>query len=327
MTLSSYEVTHGKRQQNGQAVRPLTQALGWFSIGLGLAECTAPRAMARLVGVADDRDNLAVLQTAGLRELASGIGILTTQQPKALLWGRFAGDVMDLLLLAGASKSAENDRTRLSAAAAAVLGVTALDLAGALALDGGSSQAQLHGLMERALPSSVSHGVHVKTAVTINRPRAEVYAFWRQLDNLPRFMSHLERVDVIDNIRSHWKAKAPLGLTVEWDANVVSDVPHEQISWKSADDAKVPNAGSVRFRDAEGGRGTEVLVELAYHPPGAGLGSAFAKLFGEEPSQQVRGDLRRFKQVMETGEVVHSDASVHRGMHPGRPALRAEVRT
>jgi uncharacterized membrane protein len=279
--------------------------------------------MARMLGVAADRDNTAVLQAAGLRELASGIGILSTPNPKSLLWGRFAGDVMDLLLLAGASSREHNDRKRLSMAAGAVLGVTALDLIGALSDDGVATR----GMIERILPASVTHGVHVKTAVTVNRARPEVYAFWRQIDNLPRFMSHLESVTVVDNVRSRWKAKAPLGGTVEWDADIISDVLHEQISWKSTPDADIPNAGSVRFRDADGGRGTEVRVELAYHPPAAALGATFAKLFGEEPGQQVRGDLRRFKQVMEVGEVVHSDASVHHGMHPGRPARREGVRT
>jgi uncharacterized membrane protein len=300
MSLSSYEAARAPRRTR---VKPLATGLGWFSIGLGLAELTAPRTMARMLGVCDDRDNRAVLQGAGLRELATGIGILSTPNPESLLWSRFAGDVMDLLLLAGASRQPHNDRSRLSMAAGAVLGVTALDLIGALAQDE-RSLPSLHGMVERALPSSVAHGVHVKTAVTVNRPRPEVYAFWRQLDNLPRFMSHLESVTVVDNVRSHWKAKAPLGLTVEWDADLISDVLHEQISWKSTANADIPNAGSVRFRDATGGRGTEVLVELAYHPPVAALGAALAKLFGEEPSQQVRDDLRRFKQVMELGSVL-----------------------
>jgi uncharacterized membrane protein len=112
---------------------------------------------------------------------------------------------------------------------------------------------------------------------------------------------------------------APLGTTVEWTAQIVEDRPNELISWRSTDDAKVSNAGTVRFTKAPGGRGTEVHLELRYDPPAGAVGATIAKLMGQEPSQQVDGDLRRFKQVMETGEVVHSDASIHATPHPARP--------
>jgi uncharacterized membrane protein len=132
-------------------------------------------------------------------------------------------------------------------------------------------------------------------------------------------MAHLESVQVLDDRRSHWKAKAPAGTTVEWDAETIEDRPNELIAWRSLPDATVPNSGTVRFKDAPGDRGTEVLVQLSYQPPGGKVGALIAKLFGEEPKQQVKGDLRRFKQVMETGEIVHSDASIHRGPHPAYP--------
>ena len=155
--------------------------------------------------------------------------------------------------------------------------------------------------------------------MTINRSPEEIYHFWRDFQNLPRFMDHLESVDVLDERRSHWRAKAPAGKTVEWDAEIIEDRPNELIAWRSLENADVPNTGSVRFVPAPGGRGTEVHVELKYDPPGGAVGVAIAKLFGEEPNQQVATDLRRFKQVMETGEVVQSDASIHRGPHPARP--------
>jgi uncharacterized membrane protein len=159
----------------------------------------------------------------------------------------------------------------------------------------------------------------VTEAITINRSRNEVYGFWQNFENFPRFMAHLESVQVIDQRRSHWRAKAPGGTTVEWDAEMVEDRPNELITWRSLPDSEVPNSGSVRFRDAPGSRGTEVIVELRYQPPGGRLGALLAKLFGKEPSQQVKGDLRRLKQVMEIGEIVHSDASIHRGLHPAQP--------
>jgi uncharacterized membrane protein len=106
---------------------------------------------------------------------------------------------------------------------------------------------------------------------------------------------------------------------VEWEAETVEDRPNELIAWRSLPDASIPNSGTIRFKDAPGDRGTEIHVELRYQPPGGKLGSLIAKLFGEEPDQQVKGDLRRFKQVMETGEIVHSDSSIHSGMHPAQP--------
>jgi uncharacterized membrane protein len=142
----------------------------------------------------------------------------------------------------------------------------------------------------------------VEHTVVIRRPREELYRFWRNLENLPRVMSHLERVRVLSPERSHWTAKAPAGRAVEWDAVIINEIENELIAWKSVEDADVPNAGSVHFADAPRGRGTEVTVVLEYEPPAGGLGAAVAKLFGEEPDVQVRDDLRRFKQTMESGD-------------------------
>lgn len=145
-------------------------------------------------------------------------------------------------------------------------------------------------------------GVKIAEAVTINKPAAELYRHWRDLANLPRIMSHLESVTA-NGERSHWVAKAPLGRKVEWDAEIVNDKPDELIAWRSLEGADVPNAGSVQFRPAPGNRGTEVIVTLKYDPPLGQLGGAIAWLAGEEPSVQVRDDLRRLRQLMETGEV------------------------
>ncbi|HEX6500595.1 MAG TPA: SRPBCC family protein, partial [Micromonosporaceae bacterium] len=169
-------------------------------------------------------------------------------------------------------------------------------------------------------------------AITVRRPRAEVYAFWRDLENLPGFMTHVRSVRVVDERRSLWVAGGPAGRTVAWEAHVVEDRPGELVSWRSAGGAAVRGGGLVRFADAPGGRGTEVRVELRYDPPGGTVGAAFAWLFGEHPEQQLRDDLRRFKQVMETGEVVRSDgapggkrARAEFPQHPARPLSDREI--
>jgi uncharacterized membrane protein len=149
---------------------------------------------------------------------------------------------------------------------------------------------------------AAGQGVKVVQAVTINKPAAELYRTWRQFENLPKFMTHLVSVRGEGN-RSHWVAKAPAGTTVGWDAEIVTDEPNRLIAWRSLEGAAVASAGSVRFDEAPGGRGTEVRVSLKYDPPGGRLGSWLAWLFGEEPSWQVREDLMRFKALCEAGEV------------------------
>ena len=151
--------------------------------------------------------------------------------------------------------------------------------------------------------------MELSAAVTVKAPPEEVYAFWHDFERLPSFMGHLESVQATGERRSHWKAKAPAGKTVEWDAEMTEDVPGERISWRSLEGADVENSGTVRFNPAPGDRGTEVRLKMTYDQPGGPLGKIASKFFGEEPKQQVEDALRRFKQVMETGEVVRSDGS------------------
>lgn len=146
-------------------------------------------------------------------------------------------------------------------------------------------------------------GFKVERSVTINRPAEELFRFWRDFENLPRFMNHLESVQVTSEKNSHWVAKAPAGTSVEWDAEVYNEKENELIAWRTLEGADVPSAGSVHFEPSAGGRGTIVRVILKYDPPGGALGAAIARLFGENPEQQIAEDLRRFKQLMETGEV------------------------
>ena len=142
--------------------------------------------------------------------------------------------------------------------------------------------------------------------VTINRPRAEVYAFWRALENLPQFMENIVSISALDAKRSHWVVQAPAGKTVEWDALIVEDIPDQLISWKSAEDSDITHSGHIEFRDAQAGRGTEVTATILYDPPAGALGKIAAKLFQEEPKIQTRRDLRRLKQLLETGEIARA---------------------
>jgi uncharacterized membrane protein len=145
-------------------------------------------------------------------------------------------------------------------------------------------------------------GVRVEVATMIDRPADEVYAYWRNLENLPLFMTHLKSVTEGSPRTSHWVAKGPLGTSVEWDADIIEDVPGELLSWKSVGEGDVVTAGSVRF--APVGRGTEVRVLLQYSPPGGRLGAVAAQLLGEDPESAIRQDLRRLKQVFEGREEV-----------------------
>ena len=146
-------------------------------------------------------------------------------------------------------------------------------------------------------------GIRVEKSVTINSTPERLYSFWRNFENLPRFMDHLESVQVLDSKRTKWSAKGPARIRAEWEAEVINEVPNELIGWRSVDGSRVDNAGSVHFSPATGGRGTEVKVVLRYDPPGGIIGAAFAKLFGEDPKHQIGEDLRRLKQIIETGEV------------------------
>jgi uncharacterized membrane protein len=288
----------------------LAVGLGWFSIGLGLAELVAPRRMARMIGVRSDRHTREALMSVGVRELASGFGILAARRRAGWLWFRLGGDLMDLALLGSAAVGRRRaDGANLGVAIAAVAGAAALD----------AFTAQRLGRAGGAVPRLEAGPQRVTEVITIKRSREDVYQFWRQLANLPPFMAHVVSVELRNETTSHWTVTAAAGRTVEWDAEIVEDRPNELIAWRSLEGSQIENAGTVRFSHAPGGRGTEVRVELVYHAPGGRLGAALAKLIGREAGQQTKSDLRRLKQVLETGEVVHSDASIHAGMHAAQP--------
>ncbi len=142
----------------------------------------------------------------------------------------------------------------------------------------------------------------VGRSVTIGKPAAELFAYFRDFANLPTFMENVERIDVLDDQRSHWVVKAPGDKLVEWDARITEERDGELIAWTSEEGADVANSGRIEFTEA-GARGTVVTATIAYDPPGGAIGKLIAKMFQREPAIQARRDLRRFKQLMETGEV------------------------
>ena len=150
---------------------------------------------------------------------------------------------------------------------------------------------------------SGGRGIHVRESVRLERPVSDIYSFWRQLENLPRVFTHLEQVSDLGNGRSHWVARGPADLGVEWDAEIINEVENKVIGWRSLPDSDVVTAGSVNFKPVRGGRATDVSVHLQYEPPAGRAGALFARIFGREPSQTIREDLRRLKWVMEAGEI------------------------
>jgi uncharacterized membrane protein len=304
-------MTHHNIHEDSLNTERLAVGLGLFSIGLGLAETLAPGAVARLIGVPPTGRTRATLQAMGARETANGLAILAQPDRAGWLWARVGGDAVDLALLGGTLGSERTDRQRAAAAVCAVLGAAALDAYCAVRIG-------------RA-PSSSSRRqarVHIEHAATVNKPIGEVYAFWRDFQNFPRFMRHVEAVEVLGDRRSRWRVAAPAGMHVEWDAEITDDRPGERLAWRSLEGSDVEHRGHVTFAHAPGARGTEVRVSLEYAPPAGTVGRNVARLFGREPEQQIREDLRRFKQLVETGEIALSDGP---GLwRPAQPAPQAE---
>jgi uncharacterized membrane protein len=207
---------------------------------------------------------------------------------------------MDLALLRMAFANRRANRLRLTAATAAVAGVTALDVRCSLE--------------QTKSEYDKEDGGRVNKTVIINRSPQELYRYWRNFQNFPRFMEYLESVQVTGDKRSHWVAKGPAGKRVEWDAEITADQANELIAWRSLEGSDVQHSGSVKFQPARGGRGTFVRVELDYRPPAGAVGAAVAKLFGRAPDQEIDESLRRLKQLIESGEILTTD---------GQPAGRA----
>lgn len=285
------------------------RGLGLVSLGLGSAHLAAPRHVPRLVGARGSRRDRAVARAIGMREIALGVAILSRPRPARWLWARVGGRGVDLALLAALLASRKRRRRRAATGMAIVAGVTALDVVAAARL------------RREAGPKEARDGraAHVRRSVTVNRPPHEVYGFWHDVENLPRFMTFVESVQPTGEKRSHWKAKAPAGKPVEWDAEIVEDKPSELIAWRTHDGPGGDGSGSVRFQPAPGGRGTEVTVDVEYRLPGP-IGPKVAKVATLFGGDQLDDDLHRLKQVIETGEAVVSEARVGAGRIRQRPA-------
>lgn len=309
-----------KNDANPVSTNLLARALGGVALGLGAAQLVAPRHVAKVIGLRPSTMCLGTLRLLGLRESMSGLGVLRGRHSSGWLGWRLAGDALDAGLLLGAMRGRRGlfrrrRAGRLGLTLAAVGGVAALDTV-ALALQ--AARKKRGAAFER--PS-------VSASITIARPATDLYGFWRNVENLPRFVSFVERVEARDRSLSHWRARLPHGPTVEWDALVVDDRPGQRITWKLAGKAVRYglDSGEVTFRPAPGGQGTEVHLSMwssQLKSPRL-LNQWLRKLPGRFWAMQ----LRRFKQLMELGEIVESDASQGFGPHPAQPSVsRGETR-
>ena len=304
--------SNGHVQVDGEMER-LARALGWFSLGLGFAQIAAPSKMARLVGVEDDDETVAIIRVVGVREIASGLGILTQPKPTPWMWSRVGGDAMDLALLGRALSSPRADHNRVAAATAVVAGIAAVDTLCSTRLTAETNAP------DQTEETAASAEVHAKAAITVNAPIAEVYAFWEDFRNLPRFMRDFASVEVSGDRTSQWSLTAPAGITFNWDIEITDATPNQRIAWQTAEGTTLNASGQVLFRTAPGGRGTEVVFDATFNPPGGELGKKIAGFFADALGTKIGSDLRRFKQLVELGEIVHSDDSVIPGPNPAQP--------
>jgi uncharacterized membrane protein len=258
------------------------------------------------------------MRLVGAREIAAGIGLLSDPKPTGFAVARVAGDMMDLAMLANAISSPERDRGKTALATAAVIGVGLLDA---------FASEQLATTVPKVTHARVTgSSLRIRKSVTVSRPVDEVYGFWRNFENLPRFMKHLDSVRRTGGGRSHWKARTPAGVAaVEWDVEIIEDRANELIAWRTVGISEITGTGRVAFIVAPGGRGTEVHAELEYSPPGGPVVAKVARFLRDVPGAKLENDLYLLKQILETGEVVHSDASIHKGMHAAQPPSSRET--
>jgi uncharacterized membrane protein len=273
----------------------LGKGLGWFSIALGVTELVAPRGVARIIGVEPTGKVPVVTRLFGLREIAAGALLLMKPTSPYGSWNRVFGDLLDLMTMGVAMKRGSTSVARNAFAIGNVAAVTALDV--------------YHGVRE----SRRKLGEPVRRAITINRRPDEVYAMWKNFDRLSDFLSWVVSAKKLDDKVSHWVVKTPAG-NVEWDAEITEDVPGRRLAWQTLPNATIPNRGCVEFLDAPGGRGTEMIVEMQVAAP---LGKTIA-------GAEARGDLRRLKQLLEVGEIVLSDASIHTLPHAAQPTSEGD---
>ncbi len=302
--LASRSESTGESPPHGTAI---SRGLGWFSIAVAATELAAPRQVAKALGLRPTLGTTTTIRLLGLRELATGMSILLQPRRPLPIWARVAGDVTDIGLLAIGAAGAKTSPLRASLGLAGLAGVTALDAYAAFRVTKHQDEAQ----------------APVMFSVTINKSPAEVYAYFRKLSHLPAFMRYLESVDERADGTSHWVAKLPIGGTVAWDAEIVEERAGELLAWRTTSGAPLAHEGRVTFAKAPGRTSTEVRVAMTAAFAGSRHSRLLAKSFAKP---QIKGDLRRLKQILETGEVLLSDASVHRGHHPAQPPARGPDR-
>lgn len=300
---------------------PLARAIGVTSLGLGAALLAGPGAVVRLVGLRDSPGARLVAVAVGVREVVAGTGVLASRRPVGWLWARTAGDGFDVGLLAlGAAVQARSHRPHLGPVAVARRGRPLLRRprsAGPIRSWWGDGLASLApprrtvvaiGFvtvvavvdLAAALRVTRRRGPHrtATVSITVNRPPDEVYRRWRELQDTPRFLSHLDLRPTGGRGRHRPPRVAGHGRP-GWEAEVVNEVPGELIEWRSGIAAEVDHAGTVRFEPAPGGTGTVITIRVDYRPPGGLLGSLVAGFLGEHPRQQISDDLLRVKHALD----------------------------
>jgi uncharacterized membrane protein len=303
--MDSIQTFHSKLLDRPPNNMRLARGLGLFSLALGAVELAKPGAIARMVGANRTATTRTAIRALGAREVAAGVTVLAKPRRAWPLWSRVFGDAIDLGMIGLVGRAHGRKRLgRILAATAAVAGVMALDILAA----------------RRARRSTASPPIIY--SVTINKSPSEVYAFFRKLSRLPLFMDYLESVTEHGD-RSHWVAKLPLVGRVSWDAKLTADRPGELFEWESVPGARIKQLGRLTFTRAPARNATEVRLELRMGVRGTPASDALAKLLAKP---EAKGDLKRLKQVIETGEVLYSDATEHTRPYPAQPAKHGEHR-
>ena len=279
----------------------LARGLGWFSIGLGLAEAVAGGRLSRSLGM---EKRAGLVRVFGLREVASGVAILAQGNPAPGVWARVGGDALDLAALGFALPGAAGKQGRIGAALAAVAGITALDVVCAQQLGGAAGGA-----------GAPARGIGATRTLTIGKPADELYHLWREPQTLPRVMAGTADVVATGAGQAQWRLSGPLGRALEWETRIVEERPGELVRWESMPGAAVRNEGSASFRPGPAGWGTEVTLRVRLDPPGGLLAAAAALLPGGAQRIAVAKALRRFQNLAETGEIPATEP---------QPAARAD---
>ena len=300
--------SHRGRRSQGRA-SALARGLGWFSIGLGMAELVTPRAVTRALGL---RGQEGLVRAYGLREIGTGIGILMAEDPAPWIWGRVGGDALDLATVVGGLEGSKRGEALL--ALVALGGVTAVDVACGRQLGRDREKADRDGRGAGA----PTNAPEAERSITIGKTAQELYERWRHPGTLTRVMAPFATVRASEGGNMRWQVAGPLGQSLDWETETTGDHPGEATGWRSLPGAQVPSEGSIRFRPATGGRGTVATLRVRFDPPGGLIGDAVAKLLGGlVPATVVDTALRRFKSLVETGEIPTTER---------QPAARADTR-